>query len=65
MKDLTVRSFFQLAARIGEEEVKAKQTAVNREDADWSVAKKKPVNNVWRAFLRRAFVGFPVDDLDE
>ncbi|KUM63083.1 hypothetical protein ACN42_g4006 [Penicillium freii] len=65
MKDLTVRSFFQLAARIGEEAVKAKQTAVNSEDADWSVAKKKPVNNVWRAFLRRAFVGFPVDDLDE
>ncbi|KAJ5957271.1 hypothetical protein N7501_011550 [Penicillium viridicatum] len=65
MKDLTVRSFFQLAARIGEEEVKAKQTAVNREDADRSVAKKKPVNNVWQAFLRRAFVGFPVDDLDE
>ncbi|CAI7579332.1 unnamed protein product [Penicillium viridicatum] len=65
MKDLTVRSFFQLAARIGEEEVKAKQTAVNSEDAGWSVAKKKPVNNVWRAFLRRAFVGFPVDDLDE
>lgn len=65
MKDLTVRSFFQLAARIGEEEAEAKQTDANSEDADWSVAKKKPVNNVWQAFLRRAFVGFPVDDLDE
>ncbi|KAJ5941271.1 hypothetical protein N7516_001439 [Penicillium verrucosum] len=65
MKDLTVRSFFQLAARIGEEEAKAKQTDVNSEGADGSVAKKKPVNNIWRAFLRRAYVGFPVDDLDE
>ncbi|KAJ9481713.1 hypothetical protein VN97_g11752 [Penicillium thymicola] len=65
MKDLTVRSFFQLAARIGEEAAEAKQTDINSEGADWSVAKKKPVNNIWRAFLRRAFVGFPVDDLDE
>jgi endopolyphosphatase len=66
MKDLTVRSFFQLAARIGEEGVEEKQTEVNSQGADWSLSKKKkPVNNVWRAFVRRAFVGFPVDDLDD
>lgn len=67
MKDLTVLSFFQLASRIGEEVAEEKQTGdVNSQDADWSaVRKKKPVNDVWQAFLRRAFVGFPVDDLDE
>ncbi|CAG8897190.1 unnamed protein product [Penicillium nalgiovense] len=66
MKDLTVRSFFQLAARIGEEGAEEKQTEVNSQGADWSSSKKKKlVNNVWRAFVRRAFVGFPVDDLDD
>jgi endopolyphosphatase len=66
MKDLTVRSFFQLAARIGEEGAEEKEAEVNSQGADWSSGKKKkPVNNVWRAFVRRAFVGFPVDDLDE
>jgi endopolyphosphatase len=62
MKDLTVRSFFQLAGRIAEEESEAD---VNSPSADWR-QKKKPVNSVWQAFLRRAFVGFEnIDDLDD
>ncbi|KAJ5950928.1 Endopolyphosphatase Ppn1p-like protein [Penicillium vulpinum] len=69
MKDLTVRSFFQLAARIAEEGAEEKQTGdINSPGADWSVAKKKrkkSTNHVWRAFLRRAFVGFEDHDLDE
>ncbi|KAJ5577996.1 uncharacterized protein N7459_006960 [Penicillium hispanicum] len=53
MEDLTVRSFFQLAARIGE-------------DGNLSASKKKKVNSAWRAFVERAFAGFvDVDDLDE
>lgn len=62
MKDLTVRSFFQLAARIAEED---EAEAVR--EGDWSAAKKKkPMNNIWRAFLRRAYVGFEnIDDLYE
>ncbi|KGO67788.1 Endopolyphosphatase, Ppn1p-like protein [Penicillium italicum] len=66
MKDLTVRSFFQLAARIGEEGAEEKYTGdISSEGVDAAVKKKKPANDVWRTFLRRAFVGFPVDDLDE
>lgn len=52
MKDLTVRSFLELATRIGEA-------------GDVSVSKKK-VNTAWRAFLERAFVGYiDVDELDD
>jgi endopolyphosphatase len=69
MKDLTVRSFFQLAARLAEEDEFAEASQLSDLDspADWSVAKKKkPRNDVWRAFLRRAFVGFEnIDDLNE
>ncbi|KAK4862201.1 hypothetical protein LT330_003339 [Penicillium expansum] len=66
MKDLTVRSFFQLAARIGEEGAEEKHTGdISSQGVDAADKKKKPVNDVWRTFLRRAFVGFPVDDLDE
>ncbi|KAJ5135718.1 uncharacterized protein N7515_004996 [Penicillium bovifimosum] len=66
MKDLTVRSFFQLAAKLGEENEDAKGGQLSDLDspADWSVAKKKnPKIDVWRAFLRRAYVGFEnIDD---
>ncbi|KAJ5489992.1 Endopolyphosphatase Ppn1p-like protein [Penicillium expansum] len=66
MKDLTVRSFFQLAARIGEEGAEEKHTGdISSQGVDAADKNKKPVNDVWRTFLRRAFVGFPVDDLDE
>ena len=51
MKDLTVRSFFELATRIGEE-------------GDISASKKRKVNLAWRAFVERAFAGFVnVDEL--
>ncbi|KAJ5097019.1 Endopolyphosphatase Ppn1p-related protein [Penicillium angulare] len=57
MKDLTVRSFFQLAARIGKEgEAKSAKDSA-------SISKK--VNQAWSAFLTRAFVGFfDVNDLN-
>ncbi|KAJ5358153.1 Endopolyphosphatase Ppn1p-related protein [Penicillium brevicompactum] len=63
MKDLTVRSFFQLAGRIADEDAQAETSP----DADSSAKKKKSkkANRVWRAFLRRAFVGYEdIDDLD-
>ncbi|CAI7589149.1 unnamed protein product [Penicillium glandicola] len=66
MKDLTVRSFFQLANIMAEEGTEEQHTrGVNSQGADPSGKKKKPTNDVWRTFLRRAFVGFEVDDLDE
>lgn len=69
MKDLTVRSFFKLATRIAEEDEAASEDQISEvnSQADWSAAKKKkPINEVWRAFFRRAFVGFEdVDDLNE
>lgn len=57
MQDLTVRSFFQLAGRMADADTSS---------SDWSAQKKKPkANKVWRAFLRRAFVGYEnIDDLD-
>jgi endopolyphosphatase len=62
MKDLTVRSFFQLANRIAEEDEANGKAQAN---ADWT-QKKKPMNSVWRAFLMRAFVGFEnIDDFDD
>ncbi|CAG8017151.1 unnamed protein product [Penicillium salamii] len=61
MKDLTVRSFFQLAGRIADEDAQADTSST----ADWSAKKKKPKNLIWRAFLRRAFVGYEdIDHLD-
>lgn len=53
MSDLTVRSYLELATRIGEA-------------GDVSKAKKGKINAVWRAFLQRAFVGYvDVDELEE
>ncbi|KXG46856.1 Endopolyphosphatase, Ppn1p-related protein [Penicillium griseofulvum] len=60
MKDLTVRSFFQLAARIAQDG-EEKQTDIVNNPATESKKKRKKPNDVWRAFLRRAFVGFEVD----
>ncbi|KAJ5561891.1 Endopolyphosphatase Ppn1p-like protein [Penicillium sp. DV-2018c] len=66
MKDLTVRSFFQLAAKLAEDNEDAEGSQLGDVDspADWSAAKKKePRIDVWRAFLRRAYVGFGnIDD---
>ena len=53
MKDLTVRSLFQLAVRIGEK-------------GEASSAGSTKVNDAWRAFLTRAFTGyFDVEDLSD
>ncbi|KAJ5331239.1 Endopolyphosphatase [Penicillium atrosanguineum] len=61
MKDLTVRSFLDLATRIGEKGVVSKDV-----ETDTTVKKKKKkVNKAWRTFLSRAFTGYlDVDDLD-
>jgi len=65
MKDLTVRSFFQLAGRIAEED-EASETEVNSPSADSKKKKPMNMNSVWRAFLRRAYVGFEnIDELDD
>jgi endopolyphosphatase len=63
MKDLTVRSFFQLAARIAKDGEEKQTDIVNSPETEAKKKRKKP-NDIWRAFLRRAFVGFEVD-LDE
>ncbi|KAJ5975575.1 Endopolyphosphatase [Penicillium waksmanii] len=53
MSDLTVRSFLELATRIGEA-------------GEVSSQKKGKVNAVWRAFLERAFTGYmDVEELEE
>lgn len=60
MKDLTVRSFYQLARRIGKEDARA-DISSNFDSS--AVKRKKPLNAVWQAFLSRAFVGY--EDIDE
>ncbi|KAJ6109214.1 Endopolyphosphatase Ppn1p-related protein [Penicillium sp. IBT 16267x] len=55
MKDLTVRSFFQLAVRIAEQG-----------DLTTEVGITKKVNEAWSAFLTRAYTGFfDVDELKD
>jgi endopolyphosphatase len=62
MTDLTVRSFLELAIRIGEDGAAATDTSIS---PDPSAAGKKKVNEAWRTFLSRAFTGFiDVDDLN-
>ena len=62
MKDLTVRSFLELAIRIGKDEAAATDTTIS---SDPSTAGKKKVNEAWRTFVSRAFTGFvDVDDLN-
>ncbi|KAJ5767166.1 uncharacterized protein N7511_004782 [Penicillium nucicola] len=67
MKDLTVRSYFQLAARIAEEDQADADSHSGSHSltTDWSATnKKKPINTAWRTFLTRAFVGYEdIDDL--
>ncbi|KAJ5091778.1 Endopolyphosphatase Ppn1p-like protein [Penicillium alfredii] len=69
MKDLTTRSFFQLASQIGEDDgIQKKELAGGDSpvpDSDPSTRRRKKANKVWRAFLSRAFVGYlDVDELD-
>ncbi|KAJ5798865.1 uncharacterized protein N7503_006370 [Penicillium pulvis] len=55
MKDLTVRSFLQLAVRIAEQGEATNEVGIT-----------KKVNKAWGAFLTRAFTGFfDVDDLND
>lgn len=62
MTDLTVRSFLELAIRIGEDGAVATDITIS---PDPSVTKKKKVNEAWRTFLFRAFTGFvDVDDMN-
>ncbi|KAA8651992.1 hypothetical protein EYZ11_002978 [Aspergillus tanneri] len=62
MKDLTVRSFFKLATRIAEN-YSAKSDSYNQAAGRGRTQSKNPV---WRAFLKRAFVGFlSRDELDD
>lgn len=61
MKDLTVRSFFDLALRIGGNAPSARNDDF---DTEKKKKKKRKNNKAWRTFLNRAFVGyFNVDDL--
>ncbi|KAJ5179033.1 hypothetical protein N7492_002243 [Penicillium capsulatum] len=60
MTDLTVRSFFKLATQIAKD---GKASSKGRESA---AKTKKGVNQVWRAFLSRAFTGYvDVEDMDD
>lgn len=72
MKDLTVRSFFDLALRIGGYKPKSKSTStaasagMDDDDFDTQRKKRKKNNKTWRTFFDRAFVGYlDIDDLDE
>ncbi|KAJ5369301.1 Endopolyphosphatase [Penicillium cataractarum] len=61
MTDLTVRSFLELAIRIGEDGAAATDITIS---PDPLVTKKKKVNEAWHTFLSRAFTGFvDVDDM--
>lgn len=60
MKDLTVRSWFQLATAIADED------NTKSVDSGGLEIQKKRKNDVWRAFLTRAFVGYvDIDELDD
>lgn len=60
MPDLTVRSFLDLAIRIGEDGAAAADESTS---SDSSISNTK-VNEAWRTFLSRAFTGFVnVDDM--
>ena len=72
MEDLTVRSFFDLALRIGGYKPKSKSTStaasagMDDDDFDTQRKKRKKNNKTWRTFCDRAFVGYlDIDDLDE
>lgn len=75
MKDLTVRSFYDLATRVADNKriTLADYAEENDNHVDEQKKKKKNKKNkklrdrVWRAFLDRAFVGYynNTDDLDD
>lgn len=72
MKDLTVRSFFDLATRIvdNKRNTPPDYTEEDNNDVDdqkdKKKKKKKQKDRVWRTFLDRAFVGYvDADDLDD
>ena len=61
MPDLTVRSFLELAIRIGEDGTAATDESIS----SYSSISNTKVNEAWRTFLSRAFTGFVnVDDLN-
>lgn len=72
MKDLTVRSFFDLALRIGGYRPRSQSTSTaasagtDGDGFDTQKKKRKKNNKTWRTFFDRAFVGYlDIDDLDE
>ena len=72
MKDLTVRSFFDLALRIGGYRPRSQNTSTaasagtDGDGFDTQKKKRKKNNKTWRTFFDRAFVGYlDIDDLDE
>ncbi|KAF9889754.1 Endopolyphosphatase [Aspergillus nanangensis] len=71
MKDLTVKSYFQLAVRIADKNPPKDDTLVSVDSSldDGLLEpeqKKKHKNRVWRSFFKRAFVGLvDDDDLDD
>lgn len=74
LQDLTMRSFLDLAQRIARKDLKRKHNDASNgvsefdDEGDWLdlTEKEKVKNHVWRAFVRRAFVGTkPSDELDD
>lgn len=74
MKDLTVRSFFDLASRIANNIPDSMESSANANDGDYDSqmkekkkkGKKKKKNKAWKTFLDRAFVGYlDINDLEE
>ncbi|EPS29456.1 hypothetical protein PDE_04405 [Penicillium oxalicum 114-2] len=64
MADLTVRSFLELAIKIGEDGPVASAESPATDTPTGEVAvQKKAINQAWRTFLHRAFTGFI--DVDE
>lgn len=80
MKDLTMRSWLDLAERIGRKELKASDDSIPWQGMDIGMAPpsvpthikdtttktKQPKNHVWRAFVKRAYVHTkPEEELED
>jgi len=72
MKDLTVRSFFDLASRIANNIPNTLESPADTNDGDCNSQKKKKKkgkkkkNKAWKTFLDRAFVGYlDINNLEE
>lgn len=72
MKDLTVRSFFDLASRIANNIPNTQELPADTNDGDCDSQKKKKKkgkkkkNKAWKTFLDRAFVGYlDINNLEE